>query len=127
MKQAYVRSSSLSCYDCLHELSKLMFNEILRNDRGPLKRLGNIQKVSKYFLDFNSTLKYQAKSQREVSYTINFRLQTPGSYIFLRGFRRPYKRKGFYPRGLINRNRKSVLKKFILILIKIRFAFTGFN
>lgn len=74
-----------SCYDCLHELSKLMFNEILRNDREPFKRLGNIPKVSKYFLDFNSTLKYQAESQREMSYTINFHLQATGLHMLVRG------------------------------------------
>ena len=62
----------------------------------------------------------------ETTKTVNFRSEALGLFIFVRGFRRAYKRSDLYPRGLITGMKESALKKAIAVLIKIRFAFTGF-
>ena len=51
------------------------------------------------------------------------------AYIFLRGFKRAYRWRGLYPRGLFTGNKKSASKKAIAVQIKTytlsgRFAFT---
>ena len=63
MKQAYVRSSSLKLLRLPpgHEMSKLMFNESLRNDREPFKTSGQYSKsfqvVSRFYLNIEVSSK----------------------------------------------------------------------
>ena len=54
-------------------------------------------------------------------------LKALGFYIFVRGFRNAYKRRGLYPKGLTNRTeKKNASKQPKAVKIQLRFAFTGF-
>ena len=58
--------------------------------------------------------------------TVNCCLLVLGWYIFARGFTRSNKRRGLSPRGLIAGIKKIASKQAKVVLIKTRFAFTGF-
>ena len=56
--------------------------------------------------------------------TINCRLQALALNIIVRDFRRVYKQRDLYPRGLVTEIKKSALKQAIVVQIKISISLT---
>lgn len=69
-------------------------------------------------------MNYAFSKKHSTQCTVICRLKAFGLYIFVRGFRRVYNRRGLYPRGFITDVEKALRNKPSAVLIKLSFAFT---
>ena len=104
----------------------LLMNGCTSSSTSPSTVSGTLEFAFMSLLTVNEScnMNYAFSKKHSTQCTVICRLKAFGLYIFVRGFRRVYNRRGLYPRGFITDVEKALRNKPSAVLIKLSFAFT---